>query len=103
MANQPTGGSVAQTAAVAMPTGAGLIVLQYLCHPTWPPPDAVLTIASVTLIPLAHLIGRALCRRVENWTAAEDAPPPPVTAQPSTPIPPRQSTIPQPVSEDHDG
>jgi hypothetical protein len=60
----PIGGSVANTAAVAVPTGAALIVLQYLVHPVWPPPDAVLTIVATALVPAVHLIGKAVMTRL---------------------------------------
>jgi|SRR5215469_1008159 len=101
MADQPTGGSVATTAAVAVPTGAALIVLQYLVHPVWPPPDAVLTIAATALVPVAHMMGKAIMNRFTRIASqidpTDDAP---AVVQPPPPPPPQALVTPagQPIA-----
>lgn len=70
------GGSVQATSLVAMPMSAGLIVLQYLVHPVWPPPDSILTIAVGFLAPMTHLVGRALYRKILAWAGPDDTPTP---------------------------
>lgn len=75
MPDQPQGGtSVATTTAIALPTGAGLIVLQYLVQPVWPPPSPVLTIVATALVPVAHLIGKAFMGRLTRAAAELDEP-----------------------------
>lgn len=72
-----TGGSVMTTGTVSLSTGGGLIVAQWLVHPVWPPPDAVLTLVVAALAPFAHLVGRAIYRKLSTWAEEEPAPPPP--------------------------
>ena len=84
---------VGTTGMVAVGTGAGLIILQYLVHPVWPPPEPVLTIAATGLAPAAHLLGKALMGRL-FWFASKidptDDPPTPsvVVDAPAVPIAP---------------
>lgn len=73
--------SPVQTSTLAA-TGAGsaLLALQYFVHPVWPPPDAILTIVAVALTPIAHLMGRALFKRLSIVADKIDGPDDPPTA-----------------------
>ena len=66
--------SIQNTAIIGISAGSGVAVLIYLCHPTWPPPDAILSIVWGTSLPLMHLIGRGIYRRVAEWSGDAEAP-----------------------------
>lgn len=70
-----------QTTVVSLPMTAGLIFLQWLVHPTWPPSNEVLTIFVGVMAPLAHLVGRAIYRKLTQWVGEE----PPITSLPQPP------------------
>lgn len=84
----PAGGSVQQTTNVALPMGIGLVVLQYLVHPVWPPPETILTIAATATAPAAHLIGRAIYRKLASWAGDPDQADTPVRPIVVSPAPP---------------
>jgi len=86
MANGTPGWSVQNTTSVALPTTAGVIVLQWLVHPVWPPPTDVLTIACGAFAPIAHLVGRGIYAKVNKWLGAP--PPEPEAAPPAAAAPP---------------
>ena len=86
----PHTASVQNTAVIGISAGSGVAVLIWACHPTWPPPDAILAIIWGASLPLMHLIGRGIYRRVAKWSGE----PEPITtaealaAATSQPIPP---------------
>lgn len=80
----PAGGSVTTTTIAGVGTSTMLLALQYATHPVWPPPDSLLTVLAGYLAPVAHLIGRAIYRKIAD-AAGEPlqgaVTPPPAPAQ----------------------
>ena len=64
----PSGAPTIQnTATIGISTTGGLVIVEWLVQPSWPPPTAVLTIAVGLLTPIIHLVGRAVYRKVASW------------------------------------
>lgn len=73
MANGNTpGGSVSQTAAVALPVTGSAVVLNWLVAPVWPPPSDVLLVAIGVASPILHMLGRAIYHKLAVWTGEQD-------------------------------
>lgn len=101
MTDTPSGGSIQHTAIASAAAGTALILLQYAVHPVWPPPESVLTIFAMSVIPPSHLIGRALWRLLTKWAGPEDAAlpmpaAPPRAAAPAPAVPPIPPVMPVP-------
>lgn len=89
MTEQPQGMSIQQTATIGMSAGGGIACAIWLCSPTWPPPDAVLSLLVGYSLPVIHLIGRGIYRRVARWSG--EPVPDHLTAAPAVaaaPLPP---------------
>ena len=70
--NTPPGGSISQTAAVALPVTGGAVLLNWLVAPSWPPPSDVMLVVIGLLSPPAHLIGRAIYHKLAGWAGEPD-------------------------------
>lgn len=73
MANGNTpGGSISQTAAVALPVTGAAVVMNWLVAPSWPPPSDVMLIVIGVCSPAFHLIGRAIYHKLAGWAGEPD-------------------------------
>lgn len=92
MADPAPATPVSNTTIAAGSTGAALIFAQWLVHPVWPPPEPVLTIAITALVPIGHLLARAIYNRLVKVASdidpSDDPKPAPPQAAPATPLPP---------------
>lgn len=60
--------SLQNTATIGMSAGGGMAVAIWLCKPSWPPPDAVLALLVGYALPVIHLAGRGVYRRIAKWS-----------------------------------
>ena len=67
-----SGGSVLTTTAVSGSVGIGVVIANYLVHPLWPPPEDVITIVVAACSAPAHLIGRAIYRKLTHWAGESE-------------------------------
>lgn len=76
-------------------TSGGLIVLQWLVAPEWPPPLPVLTVFVGAMLPVCHLLGRALYKRLTIVADQIDGPdePAPILGPDGQPLKPEGGTV----------
>lgn len=63
---QPPPGSVQTTTLAGAGTSAGVIMVEYLVAPVWPPPLSVITVVVAGLAPVALILGHAIKARLQR-------------------------------------